>query len=60
MPRYEVTRSYMATEVAKVNAKNYDEAYYEAQEQGYWKTYEGGYDEDIIEIVEIEEDDNVS
>ncbi len=54
MPRYEVSRSYVATEVTEVNAKNYDEAYHEAQIQGFWKTYEGGYDEDLIDIVEIE------
>jgi hypothetical protein len=57
MPRYKVSRSYIATEVAKVNAKNDDEAYHAAKVQGYWKTYDGPY-RPYIDIVEIEEDDD--
>ena len=57
MPRYKVTRSYLATEVAEVNADTYEQAYGRAVSQGYWKTYQGNYRQGDINIVEIEEDD---
>jgi len=57
MPRYKVTRSYLATEVAKVNADTYEQAYGRAVSQGYWKTYQGNYRQGDIDIVEIEDDD---
>jgi len=58
MPRYKVTRSYLATEVAEVNADTYEQAYGRAVSQGYWKTYQGNYRQGDIDIVEIEEDDD--
>ena len=57
MPRYKVTRSYLATEVANVNADTYEQAYGRAVSQGYWKTYQGNYRQGDINIVEIEDDD---
>ena len=57
MPRYEVTRTYLTNQVAKVNANTYEEAYGRAVSQGYWKTYDGPY-RPYIDIVEIEEDDD--
>ena len=57
MPRYKVTRSHMATEVANVNADTYEQAYGRAVSQGYWKTYQGNYRQGDIDIVEIEDDD---
>jgi hypothetical protein len=57
MPRYEVTRSYMTNQVAKVNANTYEEAYGRAVSQGYWKTYQGEFKQGDINIIEIEEDD---
>ena len=57
MPRYKVTRSYLATQVANVNADTYEQAYGRAVSQGYWKTYQGNYRQGDINIVEIEDDD---
>ena len=57
MPRYEVTRTYLTNQVAKVNANTYEEAYGRAVSQGYWKTYQGDYRQGDINIIEIEEDD---
>lgn len=49
MPRYEVARSYLVTEVATIEADSHEHAEEIAFYDGdvYWKEYDGDYDAEI-------------
>ena len=54
MPRYEVTRSYLVSQVAYLEAENPDQARIIAMNfDGFWKEYEGDYLTDNITVEEI-------
>jgi len=48
MPKYEVTRSYLVSQVAYLEAENPDQARIKAMNyNGFWKEYDGEYLPDI-------------
>ena len=54
MPKYEVTRSYLVSQVAVLEAENANQARIIAMNfDGYWKEYEGDYLTDNITVEEI-------
>ena len=56
MPKYEVTRSYLVSQVAVIEAENPNQARIIAMNfDGYWKEYDGDYLTDNITVEEIED-----
>ena len=56
MPKYEVTRSYLVTEVCTLEAENANQARIIAMNyDGFWKEYEGEYLPDIT-VEEVTDD----
>ena len=56
MPKYEVTRSYLVSQVAVLEAENANQARIIAMNfDGYWKEYDGDYDAEIT-VEEIDDD----
>ena len=54
MPKYEVTRSYLVSQVAVLEAENANQARIIAMNfDGYWKEYDGDYLTDNITVEEI-------
>ena len=54
MPKYEVTRSYLVSQVAILEAENANQARIIAMNfDGYWKEYDGDYLTDNITVEEI-------
>ncbi len=54
MPKYEVTRSYLVSQVAVLEAENANQARIIAMNfDGFWKEYEGDYLTDNITVEEI-------
>ena len=54
MPKYEVTRSYLVSQVAVLEAENANQARIIAMNfDGYWKEYDGDYLTDDITVEEI-------
>ena len=54
MPKYEVTRSYLVSQVAVLEAENANQARIVAMNfDGYWKEYDGDYLTDNITVEEI-------
>ena len=54
MPKYEVTRSYLVSQVAVLEAENANQARIIAMNfDGYWKEYDGDYLTDNITVDEI-------
>ena len=54
MPKYEVTRSYLVSQVAVIEAESADQARIISMNwDGYWKEYEGDYLTDNITVEEI-------
>ena len=54
MPKYEVTRSYLVSQVAVLEAENENQARIIAMNfDGFWKEYEGDYLTDNITVEEI-------
>ena len=57
MPKYEVTRSYLVSQVAVLEAENANQARIIAMNfDGYWKEYDGDYLTDNITVEEIDDD----
>ena len=57
MPKYEVTRSYLVSQVAVLEAENANQARIIAMNfDGYWKEYEGDYLTDNITVEEMTDD----
>ena len=57
MPKYEVTRSYLVSEVAYLEADNPEQARIKAiNYSGFWKEYEGDYLTDDITVEEMTDD----
>ena len=57
MPKYEVTRSYLVSQVAVIEAENPDQARIISRNfDGYWKEYDGDYLTDNITVEEIADD----
>jgi uncharacterized protein VirK/YbjX len=57
MPKYEVTRSYLVSQVAVLEAENPNQARIIAMNyDGFWKEYEGDYLTDDITVEEIGDD----
>tara|TARA_Y100001972_G_scaffold69355_1_gene84517 strand:- start:342 stop:521 length:180 start_codon:yes stop_codon:yes gene_type:complete len=57
MPKYEVTRSYLVSQVAYLEAENPDQARIKAMNyNGFWKEYEGDYLTDEITVEEMTDD----
>ena len=53
MPKYEVTRSYLVSQVAVLEAENANQARIIAMNfDGYWKEYDGDYLTDNITVEE--------
>ena len=58
MPKYEVTRSYLVSQVAVLEAENANQARIIAMNfDGYWKEYDGDYLTDNITVEEIDDDE---
>ena len=58
MPKYEVTRSYLVSQVAVLEAENANQARIIAMNfDGYWKEYDGDYLTDNITVEEIHDDE---
>ena len=59
MPKYEVARSYLVTEVATIEADSHEHAEEIALHDGdvYWKEYDGDYLTDDITVEEIHDDE---
>ena len=56
MPKYEVTRSYTVSQVARLEAENANQARIIAMNwDGHWKEYDGDYDADIT-VEEIDDE----
>ena len=54
MPKYEITRSYLVSQVAYIEAENPDQARIKAMNyDGFLKEYEGDYLTDEITVEEI-------
>ena len=54
MPKYEVTRSYLVTEVCTLEAENENQARIIAMNHdGFWKEYEGDYLTNEITVEEV-------
>tara|TARA_R100000329_G_C7561415_1_gene198559 strand:+ start:607 stop:786 length:180 start_codon:yes stop_codon:yes gene_type:complete len=54
MPKYEVTRSYLVTEVCTLEAENENQARIIAMNyDGFWKEYEGDYLTNEITVEEV-------
>ena len=54
MPKYEVTRSYLVSEVAYLEADNPEQARIKAiNYSGFWKEYEGDYLTNEITVEEV-------
>ena len=54
MPKFEVTRSYLVSQVAVLEAENANQARIIAMNfDGFWKEYEGDYLTDNITVEEI-------
>ena len=54
MPKYEVTRSYLVSQVAVLEAEHANQARIIAMNfDGYWKEYDGDYLTDNITVEEI-------
>ena len=54
MPKYEVTRSYLVTEVCTLEAENINQAKIIAMNyDGFWKEYEGDYLTNEITVEEV-------
>tara|TARA_R100001079_G_scaffold10658_1_gene5239 strand:- start:239 stop:409 length:171 start_codon:yes stop_codon:yes gene_type:complete len=48
MPKYEVVRSYLVSQVAVIEAESADQARIISMNwDGYWKEYDGEYDDEI-------------
>ena len=57
MPKYEVTRSYLVSQVAVLEAENANQARIIAMNfDGYWKEYDGDYLTDNITVEEIDDE----
>ena len=57
MPKYEVTRSYLVSQVAVLEAENANQARIIAMNfDGFWKEYEGDYLTDNITVEEIDDE----
>ena len=57
MPKYEVTRSYLVSQVAVLEAENANQARIIAMNfDGYWKEYDGDYLTDEITVEELRDE----
>ena len=57
MPKYEVTRSYLVSQVAVLEAENANQARIIAMNfDGYWKEYDGDYLTDNITVEELRDE----
>ena len=57
MPKYEVTRSYLVSQVAVLEAENANQARIIAMNfDGYWKEYDGDYLTDDITVEELRDE----
>ena len=58
MPKYEVTRSYLVSQVAVIEAESANQARIISMNwDGYWKEYDGDYDAEIT-VEEITNDEH--
>jgi hypothetical protein len=59
MPKYEVTRSYLVSQVAVIEAESANQARIISMNwDGYWKEYDGEYLDDEITVEEVTDDEH--